>query len=100
MTRPIKPRRVIFDPNVTYFKPRAIPLSMLEEVDLAVDELEALRLCDLKDLDQVEAAKKMGISQSTLQRILASAHKKIAEALIKGKAIKITKKRSGKLKNN
>lgn len=93
MTRPIKPRRVIFDPNVTYFKPRAIPLSMLEEVDLAVDELEALRLCDLKDLDQVEAAKKMGISQSTLQRILASAHKKIAEALIKGKAIKITKKK-------
>lgn len=93
MTRPIKPRRVIFDPNVTYFKPRAIPLSMLEEVDLAVDELEALRLCDLKDLDQVEAAKKMGISQSTLQRILALAHKKIAEALIKGKAIKITKKK-------
>ncbi|TET84856.1 MAG: DUF134 domain-containing protein [Candidatus Nealsonbacteria bacterium] len=92
MTRPIKPRKVIFDPNVTYFKPRAIPLSMLEEVDLAVDELEALRLCDLKGLDQVEAAKKMGISQSTLQRILSSAHKKIAEALIKGKAIKITKK--------
>lgn len=93
MTRPIKPRKVIFDPNVTYFKPRAIPLFMLEEVDLAVDELEALRLCDLKDLDQVEAAKKMGISQSTLQRILSSAHKKIAQALIEGKAIKITKKK-------
>ena len=93
MARPIKPRRVFFDPNVTYFKPRAIPLSILEEVDLGVDELEALRLCDLKDLNQVESAKKMGISQSTLQRILALAHKKIAEALIKGKAIKITKKR-------
>jgi len=89
MARPIKPRRVLFDPNVVYFKPRALPLSMLEEVDLNVDELEALRLCDLKDLEQKEAAKKMKISQSTLQRILASARKKVAEALVGGKAIKI-----------
>lgn len=92
MARPLKQRKVLFDPNVTYFKPRAIPLSELEEVDLGVDELEALRLCDLKNLDQVEAAKKMKISQSTLSRILTSARKKITEALIKGKAIKIRKK--------
>ncbi|MCD6429285.1 DUF134 domain-containing protein [bacterium] len=90
--RPIKPRRVSFDPNVTYFKPRAIPLSMLEEIDLKVDELEALRLCDLENLEQKEAAKKMKISQSTLSRILRSARKKIAKALIEGKAIKIRKK--------
>jgi len=64
---------------------------MLEEVDLGIDELEALRLCDLKDLEQKEAANKMKISQSTLQRILTSARKKVAEALINGKAIKITK---------
>jgi len=92
MVRPLKPRRVLFDPNVVYFKPRAVPLSMLEEVDLGVDELEALRLCDYKNLEQIEAAKKMKISQSTLQRILASARKKVAEALIEGKAIKIQKK--------
>jgi len=91
MTRPLKPRRIFFDPNVTYFKPRAVPLSLLEEVDLNIDELEALRLCDLKNIEQIEAAKKMKISQSTLQRILTSAHKKVAEALIKGKAIKIRK---------
>ena len=91
MARPIKPRRVLFDPDVVYFKPRAVPLSMLEEVDLSIDELEALRLCDLKDLEQKEAAKKMKVSQSTLQRILASARKKVAEALINGKAIKIRK---------
>ena len=91
MTRPLKPRRIFFDPNVTYFKPRAVPLSLLEEVDLDIDELEALRLCDFKNLEQIEAAKKMKISQSTLQRILTSAHKKVAEALIKGKAIKIRK---------
>jgi len=92
MARPIKPRRVLFDPDVVYFKPRAVPLSMLEEVDLSIDELEALRLCDLKDLEQKEAAKKMKVSQSTLQRILTSARKKVAEALTEGKAIKIRKK--------
>ena len=91
MARPIKPRRVLFDPDVVYFKPRAVPLSMLEEVDLSIDELEALRLCDLKDLEQKEAAKKMKVCQSTLQRILTSARKKVAEALISGKAIKIRK---------
>jgi len=89
MPRPLKPRRIIFDPDVTYFKPRAVPLSMLEEVDLTIDELEAIRLCDFKGLDQIKAAKKMKISQSTLGRILTSGRKKIAEALIEGKAIRI-----------
>ena len=92
MVRPIKPRRVLFSPNVVYFKPRAVPLSLLDEVDLGIDELEALRLCDYKNLEQTEAAKKMKISQSTLQRILTSARKKVAEALTEGKAIKIRKK--------
>ena len=92
MVRPQKPRKVSFDPNVTYFKPRAIPLSELEEINLKADELEALRLCDLKNLGQAVAAKKMKVSQSTLQRILASARKKVTEALIKGKAIRIKKK--------
>jgi len=91
MVRPVKKRKVIFDPNVTYFKPRAVPLAELEEVDLGSDELEALRLCDFENLSQVKAARKMGISQSTLQRILTSARKKVTEALIKGKAIKIEK---------
>ena len=91
MVRPLKPRRIFFDPNVVYFKPRALPLSSLEEVNLEAAELEALRLCDLEDLDQKRAAKKMGISQSTLGRILASARKKISQALIEGRAIKIKK---------
>ncbi len=94
MVRPIKLRKVTFDPNVFYFKPRAVPLSELEEVDLGIDELEALKYSDLEDLDQVKAAKKMKISQSTFQRILSQARKKVAEALIKGKAIKIIKKKA------
>jgi predicted DNA-binding protein (UPF0251 family) len=92
MARPLKPRRVLFDPNVVYFKPRAVPLSILEEVDLNIDELEALRLCDLKNLEQMEAAKKMNISQSTFQRILTSARQKVAQALTEGRAIKIRKR--------
>ena len=93
MSRPLKPRKVIFNPDVTYFKPRAIPLSELEEVDLGVDELEALKYCDLENLDQIEAAKKMKISQSTFQRVLSQARKKVAEALIKGRAIRIIKEK-------
>lgn len=91
MVRPRKPRRVLFNPNVTYFKPRAISLRDLEEVSLETAEIEAVRLCDFEEESQIEAAKKMKVSQSTLSRILISAHKKIAEALIEGKAIKIKK---------
>ncbi len=91
MVRPIKKRKVSFDSNVTYFKPRAVPLSKIKEVELKADEVEALRLCDSKKLGQVRASKKMGVSQSTLQRVLTSARKKVSEALIEGKAIKIKK---------
>ncbi len=89
MTRPVKKRLIRFNPDVVYFKPRGIPLRVLEEVDLGIDELEAIRLCDFKELEQNEAAERMKISQSTLQRILVSGRSKIAEALTKGKAIKI-----------
>ncbi len=93
MARPHKPRCIDFDPSVTYFKPRAIPLSELKEVDLRSDELEALRLYDLKSFDQATAAKKLKVSRSTLQRILASARRKVSEALIEGKAIRIETKK-------
>ena len=91
MSRPKRPRRILIDPEATYFKPRAVPLSAIEEINLSLDELEALRLCDLERLEQKEAAQKMKISQSTLSRILLSARKKIAQALVEGKAIKIHK---------
>lgn len=90
--RPIKPRKICFNPDVTYFKPRGIPLKELEEIELNIDELEALRLCDLKRLEQIEAAEKMNVSRSTIQRIISSARKKIADAIINGKAIKINNK--------
>jgi len=89
MVRPRLCRRVGFDPNVTYFKPRGIPLRELEEVILPVDEYEAVRLKDLEGLEQEECAKKMNISQPTFHRLVISARKKIADAIINGKAIKI-----------
>ncbi len=64
-------------------------MRFLEVIELTTEEVEALRLKNIKDLEQTEAAKKMNTSQSTFQRILASAYKKISEALIEGKAIKI-----------
>ena len=91
MPRPRLCRKIMFDPNVTYFKPQGVPMRFLEVVELTTEEAEALRLKNIKDLKQEEAAKKMNTSQSTFQRILSSAYKKITKALIEGKAIKIIK---------
>ena len=88
MPRPRICRRIFFNPKTTYFKPLGIPLRQLEESVLEKDEVEAIRLIDFKQTDQKEAAKQMKISQPTLSRILTSARKKIAEALIEGNAIK------------
>jgi len=89
MGRPKNCRRVRFLPESTYFKPRGIPLSVLEEIILTVDECEAIRLADFEGLYQEQAAEKMAVSRQTFGRIIESAHKKVAEALVKGKALKI-----------
>jgi predicted DNA-binding protein (UPF0251 family) len=89
MARPRNCRRVGSMPESNYFKPRSIPLSMVEEVILNVDEFEAIRLADLENLYQEQAAEKMKVSRPTFGRIIDSAHKKVAEALVKGKALKI-----------
>ncbi|MFH1582395.1 MAG: DUF134 domain-containing protein [bacterium] len=91
MTRPRLCRRIRFNPNVTYFKPQGIPMRHLKTIELTSEEMEALRLNDVEDLDQTEAAKKMKTSQSTFQRILSSARKKVSKALVGGEAIKIIK---------
>jgi predicted DNA-binding protein (UPF0251 family) len=91
MVRPRLCRKIKFNPSVTYFKPQGIPLRELEEIILPLEEYEAIRLKDLEGLEQNECAKKMNISQPTFNRSIISARKKIAEAIIKGKAIKIEK---------
>lgn len=89
MARPPKWRHVEFIPDITYFKPAGVPLRQLEEVIITVEELEALRLKDLEGLEQEPCAEKMNISRPTFIRIINSARSKIAEALVKGKAIRI-----------
>ncbi len=89
MPRPRRCRWIWTLPNVSYFKPRGIPLSQLEEVILTVDEHEAIRLSDVQGLEQEEAAKRMKISRQTFGRVLASARKKISDAIINAKAIRI-----------
>jgi predicted DNA-binding protein (UPF0251 family) len=89
MPRPPKCRRVAFLPETTYFKPAGIPLRVLDEVRLSVEEAEAIRLKDLEGLEQAPGAERMNISRPTFQRVLASARRKIADALLNGKAIKI-----------
>ncbi len=89
MPRPICRRRVGFIPGTRYFKPMGIPMNMLEEIVLNIDELEAVRLADYGGLYQEQAAERMQISRPTFGRIVESAHKKIADALVNGRALRI-----------
>ena len=85
MARPRNCRRVGSMPGSNYFKPRGIPLSTLEEVVLSVDEFEAIRLADLEGLYQEQAAERMKVSRQTFGRIIETAHRKVAEALVKAR---------------
>jgi len=89
MPRPCKCRHVCCNPQANYFKPRGIPVAQIEEVLLTIDECEAVRLADLEGLYQEEAARKMNVSRQTFGNIVTAAHKKIADAIINAKALKI-----------
>ena len=82
-------RHIDLNPNVTYYKPSGIPLKMLSEIIIHLDELEAIRLADYEGKYQEKAAESMKVSRQTFGRIVESAHKKISDALINGKAIRI-----------
>ena len=89
MSRPVKNRHVSCVPAASYFKPVGIPLRVLEEIVLGMDELEAMRLADLEGLYQVDAAGQMAVSRQTIGNILNSAHRKLADALLNGNALRI-----------
>jgi predicted DNA-binding protein (UPF0251 family) len=89
MTRPKSPRSIKGIPKVCWFKPAGVRLQFLEEIVLSLDEVEAMRLADFEGFYQELVAEKMNISRQTVGRILSAAHKKIAEALVKGKAIRL-----------
>src|ERR1035437_3308374 len=89
MPRQKKHRTVKCNPTAYYYKPQSIPLSMLEEVVLEIDELESLRLADYLANSHEEAAAKMKISRATFGRIVEKARNKMVDAILHGKAIKI-----------
>lgn len=82
-------RQVSRHPEVIYYKPAGVPMCELDEVVLHVDELEALKLADFEGLYQEEACKRMEVSRATFGRILAEAHRKLADALVNGKGLRI-----------
>ena len=90
MPRPRKRRRLVHLPRAAIYKPAGIPLDNLQRVSLLAEELEALRLCDLEGLSQIDAAERMAISRSTFQRILEKARRQVALALVEHMALQIT----------
>ena len=87
MSRPTKYRCVEFIPEVNFFQPGGVPSP--GELTMPVEEFEAIRLKDLEGLDQIGCAQRMHVSRATFQRVLESARRKMAEALVNGKAIHV-----------
>lgn len=87
MPRPRKHRRCRRFDGDRVFKPRSIPMADLAEVHLGLDELEAMRLCDLDELDQATAGTRMGVSRGTVQRLLQSGRAKVLRALVDSAAL-------------
>jgi len=89
MPRPCCLRHIGSKPPAGFFKPAGVPACSLEQVTLTLDEVEALRLADLNGLYQEQAAKQMKISRPTFSRIVEEARRKVADALIHGKALRL-----------
>jgi len=89
MSRPVKLRQVAWMPGETLFKPVGVPVSALEVVILALEEVEAIRLKDIEDMHQEDCAKQMGVSRATFHQVLKSARGKLADAIVNGKAIRV-----------
>ena len=64
-------------------------MSQLAAVRLGLDELEAMRLCDLDGLDQESAGRRMGVSRGTVQRLLQTGRTKVVGALLNSSALVI-----------
>lgn len=90
MPRPTIDRRIRTVPAFDVFRPAgSCPMQGLADVVLSLDEFEALRLADYEGLYQEAAALRMGISRQTFGRIVESARKKVADALVNGKVLRV-----------
>jgi len=89
MPRPKKPRSCRRFASFNLFKPAGIPLSQTDVVEIGLDELEAVALCDYEGLHQEQAAEAMDVSRGTVQRLLQTGRRTIADAIVHGKALAI-----------
>ena len=89
MSRPVKLRYVAQLPSTALFRPVGVPANVLPPVCLSLEEAESIRLKDLEGLEQEECARRMQISRPTFHRVLESGRRKLADALVNGKAIQI-----------
>ncbi len=86
--RPKKIRFIQKMPKIIQFSPRGRP-GRPDEIELTLDQFEAVKLADYQGFDQSRGAMVMRISRPSFGRILREARKRIADALVNGKAIKI-----------
>ena len=87
MARPTKCRRICHMPLVQEFTPTGQPED--EPIILNLDEYEAIRLMDREGMSQQECSKRMGVARTTVQKIYEVARRKVADALVEGRPLKI-----------
>jgi len=92
MSRPKKCLCVSCKPNIDFFGPGGVRVFRVDAIVLGLDELEAMRLADLEGLYQEEAAMRMNVSRATFGRVINEARRKVADAIIHGKALTIESK--------
>lgn len=89
MPRQKKDRYCELELRETIFKPRGLSIEQLEAIELELDELEAVYLCDFLDNDQTQAAELMGVSRGTIQRLLYSARHKLVDLIVNCKSLQV-----------
>jgi predicted DNA-binding protein (UPF0251 family) len=100
MARPISERRISAGLRECIFRPVGVRAKNLSQVVLGFDELEAIRLADLLGMYQQEAARKMGVSRQTFGRIVESARRKVSQAIIERKCLRIECGRAVKVRQS
>lgn len=86
--RPKKVRFIQKMPQVVQFSPRGKP-GRPDEIELTLDQFEAIKLADFQGFKQEHGALAMRVSRASFGRILREARKRVAEALVMGKIVKI-----------
>ena len=89
MVRPCKKRCIRHQQNIRFFKPAGVPARELEFIEIQADELEAMRLVDVENMDQEQAAERMQISRATVGRLLARGRTKLVTSIVTGKGFAI-----------